>query len=258
MRHNASRIGRDSRHVHSTEGVFVAACSIWSHAHTRIQPSAMQHQSRSQRVGALLIHLPAWVDQHIGGSRLTPTVHRCPKGMAVGGSSPQHKAPPKTPTFQSRTLLCAFLLSHLRGPMKHNFGASEHNFGVAKATMSRSNQTPRPARKKTYCVCDVVSIVRALCRCLVRDPTTPALISSRQFLGGGTLLTRMAHAMCQNPIPSKSRRTFHNATTATLTQALTPDRFECPEAPVSARRNQQTSSGALQFCCCNLRMSCGP
>ena len=32
------------------------------------------------------------MDQHTGGSRLTPTVHRCSKGMAVGGSSPQHKA----------------------------------------------------------------------------------------------------------------------------------------------------------------------
>ena len=40
----------------------------------------------------MLIHRPAWVDQHTGGSWLTPTVHRCPKGMAVGGSSPQHKA----------------------------------------------------------------------------------------------------------------------------------------------------------------------
>ena len=70
-------------------GVFVAACSIWSHAHTRIQLGAMQHQSSSQRVGALLIHRPAWVDQHTGGSRLTPTVHRCPKGMAMGGPCDQ-------------------------------------------------------------------------------------------------------------------------------------------------------------------------
>ena len=70
--------------------MLVAACSIWSHAHTRIQLSAMQHQSSSQRVGALLIHRPAWVDQHTGGSRLlTPTVHRCPKGMAVGGPCDQ-------------------------------------------------------------------------------------------------------------------------------------------------------------------------
>ena len=70
-------------------GVFVAACSIWSHAHTCILLSAMQQQSSSQRVGALLIHRPAWVDQHTGGSRLTPTVHRCPKGMAVGGPCDQ-------------------------------------------------------------------------------------------------------------------------------------------------------------------------
>ena len=70
-------------------GVFVAAFSMWSHAHTRIQLSAMQHQSSGQRVGALLIHRPAWVDQHTGGSRLTPTVHRCPKGMAVGGPCDQ-------------------------------------------------------------------------------------------------------------------------------------------------------------------------
>ena len=69
--------------------VFVAARSIWSHAHTRIQLSAMQQQCSSQRVGALLIHRPAWVDQHTGGSRLTPTVHRCPKGMAVGGPCDQ-------------------------------------------------------------------------------------------------------------------------------------------------------------------------
>ena len=50
------------------------------------------HNPHNVRAGALLIHRPAWVDQHTGGSRLTPTVHRCPKGMAVGGSSPQHKA----------------------------------------------------------------------------------------------------------------------------------------------------------------------
>ena len=50
------------------------------------------HNPHNARAGALLIHRPAWVDQHTGGSRLTPTVHRCPKGMAVGGSSPQHKA----------------------------------------------------------------------------------------------------------------------------------------------------------------------
>ena len=49
----------------------------------------MQHQSSSQRVGALLIHRPAWVDQHTGGSQLTPTVHWCPKGMAVGGPCDQ-------------------------------------------------------------------------------------------------------------------------------------------------------------------------
>ena len=82
-----------SAEIHSTcirpRGVFVAACSIWSHAHTRIQLSAMQQQCSSQRVGALLIHRPAWVDQHTGGSRLTPTVHRCPKGMAVGGPCDQ-------------------------------------------------------------------------------------------------------------------------------------------------------------------------
>ena len=33
---------------------------------------------------------PAWVDQHTCGSRLIPTVFRCLKGMAVGGSSQQH------------------------------------------------------------------------------------------------------------------------------------------------------------------------
>ena len=53
----------------------------------------MQQQSSSQRVGALLIHRPAWVDQHTGGSWLTPTVHRCPKGMAVGGpNKAQHSS----------------------------------------------------------------------------------------------------------------------------------------------------------------------
>ena len=46
----------------------------------------------TMQAGALLIHRPAWVDQHTSGSRLTPTVHRCPKGMVVGGSSPQHEA----------------------------------------------------------------------------------------------------------------------------------------------------------------------
>ena len=49
------------------------------------------HNPHNARPGALLIHRPAWVDQHIGGSHLTPTVHRCPKGMAVGGSSPQQQ-----------------------------------------------------------------------------------------------------------------------------------------------------------------------
>ena len=63
--------------------VFVAACSIWSHAHTCFQLNAMQHQSSSQRVGALLIHRRACLDQHNGGSRLTPTVPLCPKGMAT-------------------------------------------------------------------------------------------------------------------------------------------------------------------------------
>ena len=48
------------------------------------------HNPHNARAGALLIHRPAWVDQHTGGSRLTPKVHRCPKGMAVGGSSAQH------------------------------------------------------------------------------------------------------------------------------------------------------------------------
>ena len=50
------------------------------------------HNPHNARGGALLIHRPAWVDQHTGVSLLTPTVHPCPKGMAVGGSSPQHKA----------------------------------------------------------------------------------------------------------------------------------------------------------------------
>ena len=50
------------------------------------------HSPHNSRAGALLIHRLAWVDQPTGGSRWTPTVHWCPKGMAVGGSSPQHKA----------------------------------------------------------------------------------------------------------------------------------------------------------------------
>ena len=59
---------------------FVAACPMLiARAHT------YPVQCSSQRVGALLIHRPAWVDQHTVGSKLTPTVHRCPKGMAVGG-----------------------------------------------------------------------------------------------------------------------------------------------------------------------------
>ena len=40
-----------------------------------MQLGAMQQQSSSQRVGALLIHRPASVDQHTDRSRLTPTVH---------------------------------------------------------------------------------------------------------------------------------------------------------------------------------------
>ena len=80
---------RDERIFEKIASLFVVACSIWSHAHTRIQLSAMQHQSSSQRVGALLIYRPALVDQHTGGSRLTRTVHRCPKGMAVGGPCDQ-------------------------------------------------------------------------------------------------------------------------------------------------------------------------
>ena len=67
----------------------------------------MQQQSSSQRVGALLtLHRPAWVDQHISGSRLTPTVNRCPKGMAVGGpcdqTAQQYSA--ETPQTQRLTL----------------------------------------------------------------------------------------------------------------------------------------------------------
>ena len=46
------------------------------------------HNARCWRI----VDPPPCLDQHTGGSRLTPTVHRCPKGMAVGGSSPQHKA----------------------------------------------------------------------------------------------------------------------------------------------------------------------
>ena len=49
------------------------------------------HNPHNARAGALLIHRPAWVDQHTGGSRLTPTVHLCPKGMAVCGLSPQQQ-----------------------------------------------------------------------------------------------------------------------------------------------------------------------
>ena len=49
------------------------------------------HDPHNARAGALLIHRPAWVDRHTGGSRLTPTVHQCPKEMAVGGSSPQQQ-----------------------------------------------------------------------------------------------------------------------------------------------------------------------
>ena len=47
-----------------------------------------------------------WVGQHTGGSRLTPTVHRCPQGMAVGGpcdqTAQQYSAqtPPNTLAFQ--------------------------------------------------------------------------------------------------------------------------------------------------------------
>ena len=43
-------------------------------ARTRMQQlkqSQQLQQQSSQRVGALLIHHPAWVDQHTGGSRLT-------------------------------------------------------------------------------------------------------------------------------------------------------------------------------------------
>ena len=90
MRHSASRIGRDSRHVHSTEGVCLWQHVQYGRTRTHVsQLSAMQQQSSSQMVGALLIHRPAWVDQHTGGSWLTSTVHRCPKGMAVGGPCDQ-------------------------------------------------------------------------------------------------------------------------------------------------------------------------
>ena len=35
------------------------------------------HNPRNARAGALVIHHPAWVGHHTGGSRSTPTVHRC-------------------------------------------------------------------------------------------------------------------------------------------------------------------------------------
>ena len=88
-----------SAEIHST-CIRPRGCVCGSHvqcmliARTRMQQYEavsvqLQQQCSSQRVGALLIHRPAWVDQHTGGSRLTPTVHWCPKGMAVGGPCDQ-------------------------------------------------------------------------------------------------------------------------------------------------------------------------
>ena len=68
---------------------------LWQHVQygrtrTHVNSSVQCSSSAAARgVGALLIHRPAWVDQHTGGSGLTPTVHRCPKGMAVGGPCDQ-------------------------------------------------------------------------------------------------------------------------------------------------------------------------
>ena len=50
--------------------VSVAACSIWSHAYTCIQLSAMRQQSSSQRIGALsLIPSCLGISGHPSGSR---------------------------------------------------------------------------------------------------------------------------------------------------------------------------------------------
>ena len=46
-----------------------------AHVYRSVRCSSM---ASSQRVGALLFHRVAWVEQRTSGSRLTPIVHRCP------------------------------------------------------------------------------------------------------------------------------------------------------------------------------------
>ena len=74
----------ESAEIHDTcirpRGVFVAACSIWSHAHTCISSVHGSSRAAARGVGALLIHRPAWVDQHTSESRVdthsTPVTER--------------------------------------------------------------------------------------------------------------------------------------------------------------------------------------
>ena len=72
------------------------------------QLSAWQQQSSSQRVGALLIRRPAWVDHNTGGSPArTLAVHWRPKGMAVGG--PTHSSAQQYSAETRQTVSLAYL-----------------------------------------------------------------------------------------------------------------------------------------------------
>ena len=55
-------------------------------------------QQRTARAGVLVTRHLAWVGHPSGGSRSTPTVHRCPTGKAVGGSAPQNNRNTSTMT----------------------------------------------------------------------------------------------------------------------------------------------------------------
>ena len=60
-------------------------CLTMTTSLARYAQAMHDHNPRNARAGALVIHHPAWVGHHTGGSRSTPTVHRCRQGTESCG-----------------------------------------------------------------------------------------------------------------------------------------------------------------------------
>ena len=89
------------------------------------------------RLALWFLHHPAWMESHTGGSRLTPTVHRCPKGEAVGGlcMSPIHDSKTRNPykvVSSHRFVSRCFLLALSGGSFLFSLSVGSFLFSLSK------------------------------------------------------------------------------------------------------------------------------